>query len=171
MTRRIAAADGRPALTLDDLISQSNALRDEALAAGEDLRKLRAAYRAYHGARTWLNRNRNSDDGSEVSRHEQLKESSKEGWRKWKKLRTLDNKVHAKSKQEAPTRLFIMLIEMFSEFEEEHMTYEEFDEAMSDDHLKKVLLQRLEDKACYYDTSMKLLGDMLCNWQTFWHFI
>ena len=88
----------------------------------------------------WLSRNRNSDDGSEVSRHEQLKESIKDGWRKWEKLRKLDNKVRAKSKQEAPTRLFIMLIEMFSEFEEEHMTYKEFNKAMSDDHFKKVLL-------------------------------
>ena len=51
------------------------------------------------------------------------------------------------------------------------MTYKEFDKARSDDHFKKVLLQRFEDKACYYDTSMKLLGDMLSNWQTFWHFI
>ena len=171
MTRRIAATDGRPAFTLDELLSQSNALRDEALAAGKDLREFRAAHRAYNGARMWLNRNRNSDDGSEVSRHEQLKESSKEGWRKWKKLKDLDNKVRAKSKQEAPARVFVMLIEMFSEFEKEDMTYEEFDEAMSDDHLGEVLLQTLEDRACYYDTSMKVLGEMLSNWQTFWHFI
>ena len=171
MTRRIAAADGRPAFTLDDLISQSNALRDEAVAAGEDLRELRAAHRAYLGATSWLSRNRNADDGSEVSRNEQLKESSKEGWRKWKKLKELDNKVRDKSKEEAPARVFAMLIQMFSEFEEEQMTYDEFNEAMSDNHLKKVLQQRLEDKACCYDTSMKLLGYMLCNWQTFWHFI
>ena len=155
MTRRIAASAGRGALTLDELISQSNALRDEAVAAGEDLRKLRAAYRAYNGARSWLGKNRNSHDGSEVSRNEQLKESNKEGWRKWEKLRKLDGNVRAKSKEEAPARVFVMLIEMFSEFEKEDMTYEEFDEAMSDDHLGEVLLQTLEDRACYYDTSMK----------------
>ena len=163
MTQRIVASAGRVAPTLNELISQSNALRDEAVAAGEDLRKLRVAYRAYNGARRWLRDNRNSDDSSEVSRKEQLKESNKEGWRKWEKLRKLDGNVRAKSKQEAPARVFVMLIKMFSEFEEEDMTYEEFDEAMSDDHLGEVLLQRLEDKACYYDTSMKLLGEMLCN--------
>ena len=171
MTQRIAASAGRVALTLDQLISQSNALRGEAVAAGEDLHELRAAYRAYLAAANWLNRNRNSNDGSEVSRRQQLRESSKEGWRKWKKLKKLDGNVRAKSKQEAPARVFVMLIEMFSEFEKEDMTYKEFDEAMSDDHLGEVLLQRLEDKACYYDTSMKVLGEMLSNWQTFWHFI
>ena len=118
MTQRIAASAGRGALTLDELISQSNALRDEAVAAGEDLRKLRAAYRAYDAARTWLRDNRNSGDSSEASRKMQLKESNKEGWRKWEKLQKLDNKVRAKSKQEAPTRLFIMLIEMFYKFKE-----------------------------------------------------
>ena len=169
MTRRIAAADGRPVFTPNELISQSNALRDEAVAAGEDLRKLRETYRAHNRAREWLRTNRNSDDSSEVSRKEQLKESNKEGWRKWEKLRKLDGKVRAKSKQEAPARVFVMLIEMFSKFEKEDMTYEEFDEAMSDDHLGEVLLQTLEDKACYYDTSMKLLGGILCNCQIFWH--
>ena len=77
MTQRIAASAGRVALTLDELMSQSNALRDEAVAAGKDLRKLRETYRTYNRARDWLRMNRNSDDGSEVTRNEQLKESSK----------------------------------------------------------------------------------------------
>ena len=171
MTRRIAAEDGRPVATLDELMSQSNALRDEAVAAGEDLRELRAAYTAYDRATYWLRKNKNSVDGSEVSRRKQLAESNRSGRNRWQKLRRMDKKVRDKSKQEAPTRLFLMLIEMFSEFEGEHMTYEEFDEATSDDHFKNSLLQKLEDKACYYDESMELLGGMLCNWQTFWHFI
>ena len=124
-------------MTLNQLISHSNVLRDEAVAAGKDLRELRETYRAYNRARDWLKNNRNSDDGSEVSRNEQLKEFSKEGWRKCEKLSKLDNKVRDKSKQKAPTRLIIILIEMFSEFEEEYMTYKEFDEATSDDHFKK----------------------------------
>ena len=32
------------------------------------------------------------------------------------------------------------------------------------------LLQTLEDKECYYEESMRVLRDMLGNWQTFWHF-
>ena len=83
----------------------------------------------------------------------------------------MDKKVCDKSTRKAPVRLFLMLIEMFSEFESEHMTYEEFEELMEDDFFKNSLLQKLEDKAGCYEESMELLGGMLRNWQTFWHFI
>ena len=82
MTLRIAASAGRVSLTLDELMSQSNALRVEAVAAGKDLCELRAASSACVRASKWLRENINSDDGSEVSRNEQLKESNKEGRRK-----------------------------------------------------------------------------------------
>ena len=45
----------------------------------------------------------------------------------------LDKRVHNKSKKDAPARLFLMLIELFSEFEREPMTYEEFKESMEGD--------------------------------------
>ena len=82
----------------------------------------------------------------------------------------MDKKVRDKSKKDAPARLFLMLIELFSEFEREPMTYEEFEESMEGDCFTNHLLLTLEDKACYYEESMRVLHDMLGNWQTFWHF-
>ena len=122
MSRRISASAGRAALTLDQLISQSNALRGETVTAGEDLRELKADYNAHDHAVKWLRKNRNSADGPEVSRHKHLAESSESGQRQLKQLWHLGKQIQDKSRQEAPARLFLMLIEMFSEFEHRPMT-------------------------------------------------
>ena len=41
---------------------------------------------------------------------------------------------------------------------------------MEGDYFTNHLLLMLEDKACYYEESMRVLHGMLGNWQTFWHF-
>ena len=75
----------------------------------------------------------------------------------------LDKKVCDKSKKDAQARLFLVLIELFSEFEREPMTYEEFEESMEGNCFTNYLLQTLEDKGCYYEESMRVLRDMLGN--------
>ena len=126
MSRRVSVSDraGRAAPTLDQLISASNAQRRFHVAAGDDFRKLKATNAAFDRSMRWLRKNRNSADGSDVSRHEQLVESNRSGRMQWKELLRLDKKVRDKSKKDAPARLFLMLIELFSEFEREPMTYE-----------------------------------------------
>ena len=124
------------------------------VAVGDDFRKLQATYRAYDRSKCWLSKNRNSADGSDVSRHEQLVESNQSNRMQWQNLLRLDKKVRDKSKKDAPARLFLVLIELFSEFEREPMTYEEFEESIEGDYFSNYLLQTLEDKECHYEESM-----------------
>ena len=110
------------------------------VAAGDDFCKLKTTCNAYERSTRWLRKNRNSADGSDVSRHEQLVESNRSGTMQWKELLRLDKKVRNMSKKDAPARLFLMLIELFSEFEREPMTYKEFEESMEGNYFTNYLL-------------------------------
>ena len=145
--------------TLDQLIAAFDALLSVSSAAGDDLLDARRAFITQMSSKRWLRQNTNSDNTSEVLRHEQNVSSSRNGFRHWRRLLDLDKKIIAKSKEDAPSRLFLMLIEMFNGLERERLTLEEYNDTMQLATVKNNISEVFEvnRKDSYYEAAMEVV--------------
>ena len=71
----------------------------------------------------------------------------------------MDKKIIAKSKEDAPSRLFLMLIEMFNGLERERLTLEEYNDTMQLATVKNNISEVFEvnRKDSYYEAAMEVV--------------
>ena len=146
-----------------ELISHFTELREQYAEDGLDLSLLRGAYSEHERAKAWLRRNRDNGSNSQKSHYEDMTSSAKDNANKYNRLKRIDNKIRKKSIEEAPARVFLILCDLFVDFESNPLKEEDFLQAIREEnvlnHIKEIM--DAHRTCAYFDKAILVLDSIL----------